>query len=626
MFTKIEPQEEQVEIELDMFVPFGNHSFDLFQGRLLDEMINQISVIGWTVDAEGNTVPTNVTGIRILEPIIVRPIGDGRYEILDGHYRVAAAQKLKKELKKKGMKLDSVKIPAVIKTDLTDKEALSLVHRINPIGLLINDGLDILSSDYRQTEGYKRLANELFRVDGFSLMTLDEYVEHFLLDKHNVYDLYKSIYSMGNPYVLAEDEDEDTDKAVALEIIRMGGKEIEGVAEEVRFTRQDSGYIQQLKKYLDIDLDSFDYSSTENRSERVKILFFIYTIKKEFPNVKILQMLGKPSMENIDNSFLGWKTSNGDYVKYVQHEIEMEIDPRLKTNVRKATSFIVDSWGDRMMLYGWNIAHMLKAGYDISEDMNSITAHLQELLVIEKPVCDTVFPPTPMGSLYLRLIQNGYLGQMYDLLNIYKMTAKIHYPVPPEEYMKEMRKFQAKRMSREDIDLFFTPENVQEKAKYIYLKEKISKEERRRIRRSKEKVFRFLDFFNLADPFDEYNLMDNVTELLIISCLQIILLDEQNEIFEYNFHGFEGRPWKRKGKIYVQAALKTDDRTYDALQVYWVRKVMDRSYANVGDSRIREITSKFETLCVEVLARILNCSTIAEMLEMNNYYSERLAE
>ena len=240
--------------------------------------------------------------------------------------------------------------------------------------------------------------------------------------------------------------------------------------------------------------------------------------------------------------------------------------------------------GDRVILYGGNIAQILNAGYDISEDMNSITANLQELLVMEKPICDTVFPPTPMGSLYLKLVQNGYLGQMYDFLEIYKMTVKIHYPVPPEEYMKEMWKFQVKR------------------------------------------IIRFLDFFNLADPLGEYNMMDDVTELLIISCLQVILLDEQNEIFEYNFHGFEGRPWERKGIIRVQAALKNDNRTYDALKVYWVRKVMDRSYANVGDSRIREIMSRFEELRVKVVTRILNCSTIAEMLEMNNYYSKKLAE
>lgn len=121
-------------------------------------------------------------------------------------------------------------------------------------------------------------------------------------------------------------------------------------------------------------------------------------------------------------------------------------------------------------------------------------------------------------------------------------------------------------------------------------------------------------------------MMEDVTELLIISCLQSILLDSSNEIFDYAFHGFEGGKGYRKGKIRVQAALKNDEHTYDALQVYWVRRVMDRSYANVGDSNIRKVTTKIETRCIEALSRVLNSSTIEEMLEASSFYLNKSAE
>lgn len=114
--------------------------------------------------------------------------------------------------------------------------------------------------------------------------------------------------------------------------------------------------------------------------------------------------------------------------------------------------------------------------------------------------------------------------------------------------------------------------------------------------------------------------MDDVSELLIISCLQSIILDSSNEIFDYAFHRFEGGKEYRKGKIRVQAALKNDEHTYDALQVYWVRRVMDRSYANVGDSNIRKVTSEIERRCIETLSWVLNSSTIEEMLEASNFY------
>ena len=205
------------------------------------------------------------------------------------------------------------------------------------------------------------------------------------------------------------------------------------------------------------------------------------------------------------------------------------------------------------------------------------------------------------------------------------MSSGADYSVPVR-YIKKMREFQLRKMSTEDIEKFFEPENIQQIAKYVYLKDETSKEERRKIRNSKEKVFRFFDFCKLADPLGIYNMMEDVTELLIISCLQSILLDSSNEIFDYAFHGFEGGKGYRKGKIRVQAALKNDEHTYDALQVYWVRRVMDRSYANVGDSNIRKVTTKIETRCIEALSRVLNSSTIEEMLEASSFYLNKSAE
>ena len=60
----------------------------------------------------------------------------------------------------------------------------------------------------------------------------------------------------------------------------------------------------------------------------------------------------------------------------------------------------------------------------------------------------------------------------------------------------------------------------------------------------------FLDFMTFVDPMGQ----NDVTELLIISCLQSIILDKSNEIFDYTFHGFEGKKGNRKGKACVQDA------------------------------------------------------------------------
>ena len=612
-FVRIPSHKDQVEIELEKLVPFSHNPFGWFQGKRLEEMITEISECDPIDIIDGQIVGGNTIGIRIISPIIVRPITDDKYEILDGHYRITAARTLKKRLQ-----LQSVKIPAIIKRDLTDEEALSYVSDTNPVGLRLKHGIDIFSDDYRESDGYKSLAGALVYSDGNSSMALDEYIEHFLLDEYRVDHLYESIYSMGNPNELVEEE--CNDEAVACEIIRKttSCKEGDVYAEAISFVRtfvrKDGGYIQQLKDYMNFDLDAYDYDDIQNQRERAKLLFFVYMLKKRvFPNVNILQLLSKPSMENIDNSFLGWETSNGKYIKFVKHEVEKELSLTRKSNVKQAVSFVVNTWGDYINSLCQNVALVVTVGGNCSKDIESIIAHMQVIFVYQKPVDSKFAPLSPLETFYMRLTQSEYLGQLYDLLKIYKI--------------RKMREFQLRKMSANDIEKFFEPENVQQIAKYVYLKDETGKEERRKIRNSKEKVFRFLDFCKIADPLGAYNVMDDVTELLIISCLQSILLDSSNEIFDYDFHGFEGGGREsRKGKIHVQAALKNDKRTYDALQVYWVRRVMDRSYANVGDSNIRRITAEIEAQCIEALSRVLDCPTIEEMLTMSSFYLDKSEE
>lgn len=178
-FTKIMPYKDQVELELNRIMPFGGYSFDLFKGLLFEEILD------------------NIRNIGIRKPIIVRSIADRKYEILDGHYRVAVARKLKS-------------VPAIILEGITDEEALLYVSELNPIGLILKYDIDICDDSYS--------------------MALDEYIEHFLLTEYELYDSYTSIYDMGNPYKL--DEEECEYDALAHYILKMDDPDFD--SDEVR--------------------------------------------------------------------------------------------------------------------------------------------------------------------------------------------------------------------------------------------------------------------------------------------------------------------------------------------------------------------------------------------------------
>jgi len=82
------------QIRVDQLVPFKDHPFELYEGQRFEDMVKSVQANG------------------VLVPIIVRPSEEGKYEILSGYNRVAAAREA--ELKT---------VPAIVRDGLSDIEA-----------------------------------------------------------------------------------------------------------------------------------------------------------------------------------------------------------------------------------------------------------------------------------------------------------------------------------------------------------------------------------------------------------------------------------------------------------------------------------------------------------------------
>jgi len=91
-------------LRLDKLFPYKNHPFKPYQGQRFDDMVESIKTNG------------------VIMPIIVRPIDEFTYEILSGHNRVEASRSAELET-----------IPAIVKEELSDEEALLIVTETNLI-------------------------------------------------------------------------------------------------------------------------------------------------------------------------------------------------------------------------------------------------------------------------------------------------------------------------------------------------------------------------------------------------------------------------------------------------------------------------------------------------------------
>jgi len=132
-------------IPIDSLEPYHNHKFKLYTGERLEDMVESIRKNG------------------ILNPILVQPILNGKYEILSGHNRVECAKKV-------GLK----EIPSIIKENLSEDEAEVYVIETNLMqrgfnDLLISEQAHVLKVQHSKmfSQGKRNdIIKELERLEG----------------------------------------------------------------------------------------------------------------------------------------------------------------------------------------------------------------------------------------------------------------------------------------------------------------------------------------------------------------------------------------------------------------------------------------------------------------------------
>ena len=533
---------------------------------------------------------------------------------------------------------------------------------------LHSKGIDIHAPLYKKSAHYTQFKkdNQIFdTIDGW--ISIETYIERYLLTKKEVSLTYDSRYDMGNTIELSDEDCQDI--ALAKDIItKIDLKCNEGcrLDEEdfaERFYREKGGIVDRLRRALDFDIESFDCKNNlRYKSEICKIIYFIYILEnRDIPKIlggkyyNVLELLSKPSMENIDNSLLGWTTSNGLIIKTIKTMIEKELSVLnsqmaerraqgnqfkknrkdgiisieeiradeqcsvvLDRDMKAAISDISSMW--TCMLDAVHFMMTYRVAYNQRLDVERIIEKFSSC-VSEKPMgfrSAKKYKQSPMETLYLKILQHEYRSHMTDILKINDAQIKANYHRSPE-FIGEMTPLYDSSIDIGKVEAYIKDETYRI-AKYVYLKEETTKEERRNIRKCSNKVLRFLEFCIQARPDIREECI--LTELQIISCLQAILLDRlyqkenalDQETFDYAFHS------KSTHTQAVYGALAEHKNVHVALQMYWVRKSVDHWYANVGRIELRENLRKLENLCDKQLLKILSCHSVVDMYEWHEHY------
>lgn len=476
---------------------------------------------------------------------------------------------------------------------------------------LDSKGVNIKTRHYKKSENYKKIKDR--RISGFpgGAMSLEEFIDRFMRTNCT----FDSIYNMGNPNEI--EEDLCTDLVVATEIWYSLSLGKDGITEAdvLDELERKSGLIDRIKKYLGIDLKKLDRNDDREKRERSKILYFFYMLEhKYYPNTKVLMLLDKPSMENIDNTFLGWQTHNGKIVRTVKEALGKELPLEEKDRAYSTIAIISSEWDSILD----NARLLLDFLYDygfVYASVELLPSPIPIFISDENSRKNTY--QYPVERLYLTVSQREYLGNLLDIAFVNKIQSSNSYDVPPE-LVEEMKSLLHTSVDFNNVEKHIR-DNALRLSRYVYLGKKATKEDVRRIRTYAHKFQKFLDFCYRADCLIYIKEISN--ELQIVSFLQALILDEQSEEFDYTYHGYQNRA---KQMMRVQAALKSKKSVPDALQVYWVRKVTDRWYANVGKYDVRLKLRQIEKTCDEIRKQILNQSTLNGMVAAHDFYLNQI--
>lgn len=392
------------------------------------------------------------------------------------------------------------------------------------------------------------------------------------------------MYRMGSAYELSEEECKIDFLAEKMnsESISDDYKDFSHI-----FRRSDGGYIEQIKRFLNIDLNDFDFSNIRNKREKIKILYFLYKTKAKFPNVNILELLSNQSMENITPNSFHLKTYNGDKVNYILGELEKEIDRDKVTELCLYLDNLAFSFDKFLDSVRYEADFYCSMGKDdtallfINERINEILSNDKH----EKKKLNLF----PIETLYFRIRQYEYIGQIKDILFINSININLKKDIP-SEMIGQMKEFTKCKVNIDEIySLIDKPNEI---ARYVYLRDDIEYNDIRKIQRQKSKIENIIEFLYCATPLKPVEAY--LEKLHIISLLQAIILDEKNETFDYTFYGYQKF---MKHKQHVQVSVKSSDNTTKALKTYWNRKINDHWYANIGRYQIRCKLRELENVC-----------------------------
>lgn len=352
-----------------------------------------------------------------------------------------------------------------------------------------------------------------------------------------------------------------------------------------------NGIVSNLKKYLDLDLSLYEHESVS----RNKLLKLLYKLEKNVEGKgkggalkNVLLMLSKPSLENIDNSFVGFSTNNGNMFRNVKMEIAKEISNQFILKTRCAIPDVItkpEAALQSLLSYmnRYNSEQWVLDRYNIAE---------QTLKDLIKKI--TALPQNDMRAyslfetFYLKLILSENIARENNLIAINHWVLKLKWKKPSYIDFSSM-------VINDDYTIeALVKSNIKIITCYIFGKDDCTVEEEKEICKAAEWCVKIFEFFKMNSTIVNFNLE------YIIAAIQVYLKCKTEKIkYVHKYYGTNSTP-----KTLISVLKNTEIRN-EAFEIVWINMVCYQYYSNRGYENVYRKFKEVEVLVSKLMICIL---------------------
>lgn len=269
-------------------------------------------------------------------------------------------------------------------------------------------GIDFDYENLFDKEKYKEfLEMKINAAEG--IVSFDYYYEKYILNQEQINALKKGFYDINTKRDLIGRKlnYEGLLEELAMEYNIVDKESIKSRLYDIR---------QKLKNTMEIDLDTY----SDDKYASIRLLNLLYNVTKSYGAGKkksenIFWILDKPSLENVDNSSINYRTINGEIIQMLKNEAMKELDKEFIIGIKeefeksyRAVEYILNRFND-----------VMESG-EISDEklLTELMNFKQQIASEEKSEIIEDEKKSLFEKFYFKLLEHEYLARQSDLARI----------------------------------------------------------------------------------------------------------------------------------------------------------------------------------------------------------------